>query len=175
VRQDEHGHAERRVVSPPAVCDRIVLPTAFAAAEHASAHQRRPGGVERFPDDVVVGIPRAAGFAVQLAPARQFEHPLVESVASFAERPFDSPVRAGDESVERHREIERQSSSSAVVSGSLLVVLFRRKTERGDGTHRIPSVRNSKLNSTEQRKYRRRDQVSARAGRRRLQQERRAR
>jgi hypothetical protein len=121
VRQDEHGHAERRVVSPPAVCHRIVLPTAFAAAEHAPVHQNRPGAVERFPDDVVVGVPRAAGFAVQLAPARQSEHPLVKSVASFAEWPFNRPVRAGDESVVQQREIERQlrhSFFSAVVSAA---------------------------------------------------------
>jgi hypothetical protein len=85
---------------PPAVRDRIVFPGALSAAEHAPAHQDRPGGIERFPDDVVVGISRPARQSVALAKARKSEHPLVELIPAVAQRLFYRPVRAGDETIQ---------------------------------------------------------------------------
>jgi len=88
-----------------------------------------PRVVEVLPDDLVVGIPRAAGLAVELAPARESVHPLVEGVAAVAQRLFDGPVRAGDEAVERHRDVERQSCHRN--SLALVVVQVRRSRAKG--------------------------------------------
>src|SRR5439155_11880610 len=84
--EDQHGHAERRVVSPPAVRVRIVLPGPFAAAEHPPAHDDRSGCAERFLHDLGVGVLLAALEAVALAKAGEAERPLVQLLASLAER-----------------------------------------------------------------------------------------
>src|SRR5207245_10958660 len=52
MREHEHGHVERGVVSPPAVNSWVVFPVTFTAAEHLSAHHDGPGGATRFFDDV---------------------------------------------------------------------------------------------------------------------------
>jgi hypothetical protein len=87
-------------VTPPAVRDGVVLPRAFGAAEHAPAHDDRSGGVERFLDDLGIGVLRAAGEAVALTPDRQSDGPLVEPVAAFTQGLLDRPVPAGDEPAE---------------------------------------------------------------------------
>ena len=47
VREDEHRHVERRLVSPPGVRVGIVRPRPLAAAEHPPAHDHRARGGER--------------------------------------------------------------------------------------------------------------------------------
>src|SRR6266508_1941909 len=92
VREDEHRHAERWIVSPPSVRDGIVLPGTCAAAEHASAHDVRPRGRNRLSVDVVVGAALAARLSVLCAPTRGAEDPFVEPLAALAERLFHRPI-----------------------------------------------------------------------------------
>ncbi len=99
--EDEHGYVKRWIVSPPAVCVGVVLPWAFATAEHPAAHHDRSGRAEPLPGDLVVGTGLASvPEAVRLAEAREPEGPLVQSLASFAERMLEARVRPGDEPVE---------------------------------------------------------------------------
>jgi hypothetical protein len=94
------GAAERGIVSPPPVRDRIVFPRALAAAEHAPSHEDRPGGVERFAHHLVVRVPLSSRHSVAFAKARKSEDPLVEPIAAVAERLLYCPVRPGDKAVQ---------------------------------------------------------------------------
>src|SRR4051794_21010478 len=58
--------------------------------------------------------------AVALAPAGGLEHPLVQLLATLAERVFECRVRPGDIAVERHRYLERQ-----LAHGILLQVVWK--------------------------------------------------
>src|SRR6266550_6492979 len=100
MREHEHRDMEWRVVAPPTVCPRIVLPGALTAAEHLSAHHDGAGGAQRFFDDIGVGVLLAALQAVAVAPTRGGKGPLVQEVASSAQRLLEARVRPGDESVE---------------------------------------------------------------------------
>jgi hypothetical protein len=100
VGEDEHRHAERGIVSPPPVRDRIVFPRALAAAEHAPAHEDRSRGVERFAHHLVVRVPLSSRHSVAFAPARKSEDPLVKSFATVAERLLYCPVLPGDEAIQ---------------------------------------------------------------------------
>jgi hypothetical protein len=100
VGENEHRHAERGIVSPPPVRDRIVFPRALAAAEHAPAHEDRPGRVQRFAHHLVVRVPLSSRHSVAFAKARKSEDPFVEAFATDAERLLYRPVRAGDEAVQ---------------------------------------------------------------------------
>src|SRR6476661_540953 len=117
VGEDEHGYAEGRVVSPPSVSVRVVLPWAYPTAEHPPAHDDRAGRGERFLDDVVVGVRLATGPAVALTPRGEAVDPLVEPLAALAERLLDRLVRPGDEAVERHRDVQRQLAHGSSLSG----------------------------------------------------------
>ena len=98
--EHEHRHVERGVVAPPAVCPRIVLPGAFTAAEHLSAHHDGAGGVDPFFDDFGVGILLTAFEAVALAPARGRNGPLVQEVAARSQRLLEVRVRPGGEPIQ---------------------------------------------------------------------------
>ena len=50
VGEDEHRDAEGRVIAPPAMRVRVVLPGPGAAAVHPPPHDHRPVGVERLAD-----------------------------------------------------------------------------------------------------------------------------
>ena len=100
VGEDEHRHAEGRVVAPPAVRVRVVLPWPLAPAEHAPAHHDGAGRAQRLRDDLVVGASLAARQVVPLAKGREPEEPLVEVFAAGAQRLLERLVRSGDEPVE---------------------------------------------------------------------------
>src|SRR5206468_1995918 len=82
VGEDEHGHAERRLVAPPAVRVRVVLPRAGAAAEHLPAHHDRAGRLERLLDDLGVRCRLAALLTVAPAEAREAVEPFVQALAA---------------------------------------------------------------------------------------------
>ena len=64
-----------------------------------SAHQDRPGGVERFACHLVVRVALPSRHSVALSKARKSQDPLVEPIAALAERLLYRPGRAGDEAV----------------------------------------------------------------------------
>src|SRR5581483_7109 len=106
VGDDEHRHAERRLVAPPAVGHGIVLPRAAAAAEHAAAHDDGAHARDLLADRLVVDAGLAAGLAVPRAPGRRVVRPLVEPSPASPERVLDGRVRAGDEPIERGGDVD---------------------------------------------------------------------
>ena len=109
VGEDEDRSVEGRIVSPPGVRVRVVLPRALAAAEHAPAHDDGADPALHLRDHVVVGSALAAGEAVGLAEALQPEGPLVQELAARAERMLQARVRPRDEAVEGHRDVADES------------------------------------------------------------------
>src|SRR3954469_17805363 len=97
VRQDEHGVVKRRVLAPPGVRIRVVLPGAAPPAEHPPAHDRRADPAQMLFDQLGVTIDLSTFEAVGLAPALERENPFMESVPAFAERVMERLVRSGDE------------------------------------------------------------------------------
>src|SRR5512133_3480967 len=115
LRENEDGVMERRVVAPPGVAVGIVLPGALAAAEHPAAHDRGADAADVLRNDLGVPVVLAALHAVLLAPRTRFEHPLVQPLAVGAEWLLERLIRAGDVSIQGHRDVEndlRHRSSS---------------------------------------------------------------
>jgi hypothetical protein len=106
MREHEDRAAERRLVAPPAVGPRIVLPGASAAAEHLAAHHDGAGRRDAFGHDLVVAVRLAAGHAVVLAEGFEPEDPFVQPLAANAERLLERRAGPGHETVERHRDIQ---------------------------------------------------------------------
>jgi hypothetical protein len=113
------------MISPPAIPG-IIFPRTVAAAKHVAAHDRRPDVLKVFRRNVVVWTRRAAFHAMDRAENPRGKRPFVELFAPFAERIGNALVRAGDVTVERHRDIEpefchrsRWRLSSVVLMASL--------------------------------------------------------
>src|SRR6266508_749666 len=124
MRKDEHRHVEWRVASPPAVCVGVVCPRSLPAAEHSPAHDDGTGRAEPFCNDLVVDrLGVAAREPVGLAPACEPEGPFVQPLAALAQ--LEGLVRPGDETVERHRDVELEFCR-AHVSVPSLRCLYRR-------------------------------------------------
>jgi hypothetical protein len=104
--EDEDRVVEGRVVPPPAVRVRVVLPRPLPAAEHPPPHHRGAGAAGRFLDELRVPAGLASREAVALAEGLEPECPLVEPLAALAERLIEGLVRPGDEAVQRHRDFE---------------------------------------------------------------------
>src|ERR671922_1958809 len=107
MRYDEHGPAEGRLVAPPAVRFRIVVPGALAAAEHPPAHDKGARPLLGRADDLVVRVRVAAFESVLASPALEPDDPLMQLLTALAERLVQGRVRPGDEAVERHRDVEK--------------------------------------------------------------------
>jgi hypothetical protein len=109
VRENEDGDVERRIVAPPGVGVRVLLPRAGPAAEHPPAHDHGPDAIDACLEEVAVG-PRLAAFAsMRLAPGCKPGDPFVELLASFAQRLFEGLVRPGDVPIERHGDVDEDS------------------------------------------------------------------
>jgi len=96
--EDEHGVVVRRVVTPPAR-PLLVAPAAADGAEHVPAHHAGTDVRPRFLDYWCALVHLAALSAVVSAEGGQREDPLVQPLATLAERVLQALVRAGDESV----------------------------------------------------------------------------
>src|SRR5215208_4101316 len=103
MREDEDGHMKGRVVPPPSVRVRVVLPGALPAAEHLPAHDDGAGSRDRRRKELVVLVADTAVHAVPLTEAGEPEDPLVQLLSTFAERLLQRRIRPGDEAVERDR------------------------------------------------------------------------
>src|SRR5438034_2934641 len=79
-----------------------------AAAEHVASHDRGAEVRERFLDDAIAFVDLAPGPAFHLVPEPQREDPLVQAHSADADGIVDPLIRAGDETVERHRDPEAQ-------------------------------------------------------------------
>src|SRR5436309_15816363 len=102
---NEHRMVVGRVVAPPAR-PLLVAPGAAAdRAEHVSAHHAGPDVLARFLEYPCALVDFAALVAVGLAPGGQRNHPIVEPLAALAERVLLALVRAGDETVQRDRDM----------------------------------------------------------------------
>jgi hypothetical protein len=103
--EDEHGVVVGRVVAPPARPLLVAPGTTADRAEHVPAHQPGPDVLARFLDYPCALVPLAALLVVGLAPGGQRNHPVVKPLAALAERVLLALVRAGDETVQRDRDM----------------------------------------------------------------------
>src|SRR6202011_4439008 len=101
VGQDENRHVVGRVLAPPAAPG--LVPWPVTAAEHLAAHDVRADILEEVADYFRIHGARATGLPVLLAPTGGFEHPLVQTQPTFADRVLEALVRPSDEAVERDR------------------------------------------------------------------------
>jgi hypothetical protein len=93
---------ERRLVTPPALPRRIIVPP--GVAELPGAHDLGADPLFVQPHDRVVDAAAAARLADHLVPPPGREHPLVEPFAGMAERRVAAQAFAGTEPVERNGE-----------------------------------------------------------------------
>src|SRR6266496_2115132 len=84
------------LVAPGAAADR---------AKHVPAHHPSADVLARFLEYPCALVDFAAPVAVGLAPGGQRNHPVVEPLAALAERVLLALVRAGDETVQRDRDM----------------------------------------------------------------------
>src|SRR5215208_6666959 len=124
-----------RVVAPPA--RPLLVPPGPTAdrADHVSTHHGGPDVLERFLEYRCALVELAALLPVGLAPGCQRNHPVVEPVAAFAERVLLALVRAGDETVQRDRDVTPKLAHRASSIGRRVVFLLpttgpRRETNR---------------------------------------------
>jgi hypothetical protein len=103
--EDEHGVVVGRVVAPPARPLLVAPGTTADRAEHVPAHQPGPDVLARFLDYPCARVPLAVLLVVGLAPGGQRDHPVVKPLAALAERVLLALVRAGDETVQRDRDM----------------------------------------------------------------------
>src|SRR5881394_3842882 len=104
--EDEDGMVVGRIVSPPAL-PRLV-PRSRAAAEHVPAHDGRAGPAEDVLGERRARVDLAAFLAVALAECLERDQPTVELLTAGTERTLLRLARAGDEAVDRHRDVQLQ-------------------------------------------------------------------
>src|SRR2546426_2147904 len=136
--ENEHGVVVGRVVAPPARPLLVAPGTTVDRAEHVSAHHAGPDVLARFLDYPCALVHLAALLAVGLAPGSQRTHPVVEPLAALAERVLLALVRAGDETVQRDRDVTPKPAHRASSVGgrcgrgfSMPMTGPRRETNRG--------------------------------------------
>ena len=100
--EHEDRRVERRVVTPPALPRRVVVPP--GVAELPRAHDLGPDPRIVEPHEGVVDAAAAAGLADQLVPPPGLEQPLVQPVAGVTEGGLAGQAFAGAEPVERDGE-----------------------------------------------------------------------
>src|SRR5205823_12063042 len=84
----------------------LVAPgTTVGRAEHVSAHHAGADVLARFLDYPCALVHLAALLAVGFAPRGQRDHPVAEPLAALAERALLALVRAGDDTVQRDRDM----------------------------------------------------------------------
>src|SRR5256886_12604520 len=104
--EDEDGMVEGRIASPPAL-PRLV-PRPGAAADHVPANDGRAGAAEDVLGERRARVDLAAFLAVALAERLERDQPVVELLTADPERMLWRLVRAGDEAVDRHRDVQLQ-------------------------------------------------------------------
>src|SRR5213075_2615259 len=97
---------EGRILSPPAL-PRLV-PRSRAAAEHVPTHDGRTGAAEDVLGERRARVDVAAFLAVAFAERLERDQPVVELLTADPERMLWRLVRAGDEAVDRHRDVQLQ-------------------------------------------------------------------
>src|SRR4051812_31229723 len=102
--KDEDWVVVGRIVTPPAL-PRLV-PRSRAAAEHVPPHDRRAGAAENVLGKRRARVDLAAFLAVALAERHQRDEPAVELFAADPEGMLRRLVRARDEAVDRHRDVQ---------------------------------------------------------------------
>ena len=103
--EDEHGVVVGRVVTPPARPLLVAPGTTPGRAEHVPAHHRGADVLPRLLEYRCALVHLAPLLAVGSAPGGQRNHPVVEPLATLAERVLLTLVRAGDETVQRDRDM----------------------------------------------------------------------
>jgi hypothetical protein len=102
---DEHVVVVWRVVSPPPFPPLVAPVSAADGSEHVAAHDACADVFARLFDDPCALVDLAALLVMRLAPGGQRNDPLVEPLAALAERVLLALVRAGDEPVQRGRDV----------------------------------------------------------------------
>src|SRR5207247_2585287 len=85
-----------------------LVPRSRAAAEHVPAHDGRASAAEDVLGERRARVDLAALLAVALAERLELDQPVVELLTADPERMLWRLVRAGDEAVDRHRDVQLQ-------------------------------------------------------------------
>src|SRR5712692_4882266 len=133
--ENEHGVMVGRVVAPPARPLLVAPGTTVDRAEHVSAHHASPDVLARFLEYPCALVHLAARLAVGLAPGCQRNHPTVEPLAALAERVLLALVRAGDETVQRDRDMTPKFAHRASSVGGRCARTHPRSTFSDCGTY----------------------------------------
>src|SRR4029453_13102729 len=107
-----------RVVTPPARPLLVAPGTTADGAEHVPAHHPGADVLPRLLEYRCTVVHLAALLAVGSAPGGQGNHPVVEPLAALAERVLLALVRAGDETVQRDRDVTSELAHRASSVGS---------------------------------------------------------
>src|SRR5438552_18782184 len=97
------------------------MPRSRAAAEHVPAHDRRAGAAEDLLGERCARGDLAAFLAVALAERLERHQPSVELLTANPERMLWRLVRASDEAVDRHRDVQLQLAHRDPPSVDMLV------------------------------------------------------
>src|SRR5204862_5891718 len=142
--EHEHGVVVGRVVTPPARPLLVAPGTTAGRAEHVPAHHAGADVRARFLDYPCALVHLAPLLAVGLAPGGQRYHPVVEPLAALAERVLLALVRAGDETVQRDRDmtpkLAHRASSLGGRCGRADLDTSRAVTDRGTAVRRRHEV-----------------------------------
>src|SRR5438874_3349728 len=103
--EDEHVVVVRRVVSPPTLP--LLIPPVPAAhgPEHVATHHAGADVLERLLHDPRALVHLAALLTVRFAPGSQRNGPVMQPLPALAERVLLALARAGDEPVQRDRDV----------------------------------------------------------------------
>src|ERR671936_1282080 len=102
MRQDINRNMVRRIVSPPALPTEI--PLTSTRGEHVAAHDVGANILDHLVEHFRIGVLLPATLALLPSPASGLEHPLVEPLATFADRILEALVRSGHKAVEGDRD-----------------------------------------------------------------------
>src|SRR5919204_1618785 len=101
--EDEHRSMERRVRTPPTLPLRVLVPSGIAELQRPHDLGADPRSVQ--PREGIVETTDAPRLAGHLVKPRGGDQPLVQPVASVAERCLQAQTLARAETVERDREV----------------------------------------------------------------------
>src|ERR1700754_3766774 len=116
--EDEHGVVVGRVVTPPARPLLVAPGTTTDGAEHVPAHHPGADVLDRLLEYRCALVHLAPLLTVGSAKGSQRNHPVVEPLATLAERVLLALVRAGHETVQRDRDVTPELAHRASSVGS---------------------------------------------------------
>src|ERR687892_622829 len=113
---------ERRVVAPPAVPGIVLIPRTGAAPKHVATHHGRTHVRLNLLDHSRAGVYLSAFQTMLPAPRLELDDPFVQTLAAEAQRVLFALVGAGNEAVQRHRNLEPELAHHGLLQLTFLLL-----------------------------------------------------